>query len=305
MKDRHEVDTVEFELPAATVAANGQSRPPSALVEVDLSGLSHQGKVRTNNEDHFLVVRFGRFLEALCTNLPDGDLARQSQEIGYAMTVADGIGGGAAGEVASKLAINSLVHLALDTPDWVLLLDDALFQTVQDRMTERFRAVNATLLEKARANRKLRGFGTTLTVALTLGRDMLITHVGDSRAYRFRQGKLTKLTADHTLVQSMADDGLLAQEEVATHRLRHVLSRAIGADDPEVKPDVRKLTLENNDCLLLCTDGLTDMVREDQIAEILGRGETAARCCQRLVDAALNAGGRDNVTVIVAYYRLP
>jgi protein phosphatase len=142
-------------------------------------------------------------------------------------------------------------------------------------------------------------------LAFSLGKDLVICHIGDSRAYLFRRGQLHKLTADHTLAQALADHGQIGQEDIATHRLRHVLTRALGMESREAQPDVQKLLLADSDCLLLCTDGLTEMVAEARIAAILGSGETAAQRCQRLVDEALNAGGKDNVTVIVGHYRLP
>jgi protein phosphatase len=298
-------DTVKIEPPSQ---AAGLDRPTllSALARLDVSGRSDRGKVRTNNEDHFYVGRFGRYLERLCTNLPEDEMPPRFEETGYAAIVADGIGGSAAGEVASRLAINTLINLALGTPDWILRLDgDALTQEVQRRFQERFGQVRAVMAERAHADPALHGFGTTMTLALSMGQDLLVTHLGDSRAYLLRQGRLHRLTRDHTVAQVMAEQGLLAPREAATSRLRHVLTRSLSAKAGGAEPDVQEVTLQDGDCLLLCTDGLTDMVPEETIAQVLAGGGTAEAACRRLVEEALAAGGRDNVTAVVARYAFP
>jgi protein phosphatase len=298
-------DTVELVTPANPA---GWDRPQllSALVQVDVGGLSHPGHVRPNNEDHFFVARFGRFLERLCTNLPEDEIQQRFEETGYGLVVADGIGGSAAGEVASKLAISTFVNLVLGTPDWIMRLDDDLLpQEVKRRAQERYGQISTVMAEQAQADPTLQGFGTTMTVGLSLGKDLFVAHIGDSRAYLLRQQRLHQLTRDHTLAQALVDQGVLTKQAVATHRLRHVLTKSLGAQGGQVEPDVQEVVLQNGDCLLLCTDGLTDMVQDTRIAEVLGRGETAEKACQCLVEEALKAGGKDNVTVIVARYAFP
>jgi protein phosphatase len=262
--------------------------------------------VRSNNEDHFLVTRFGRFFEWLHSNLPEVEIPARAGETGYAMVVADGIGGRASGEVASQLAIRTLINLALNTPDWILLLeDDRMAEEVMRRAGERWGHVNEAMAEQANADPTLQGFGTTLTVAWSLGTDLFLAHVGDSRAYLLRGTHLLQLTRDHTAAQELADQGAIARSEVASHRWRHVLTKALGSRRKQAEPDVQRITLADTDCLLLCTDGLTEMVADDRISEILQRAPTAQQACQTLVDAALNAGGKDNVTVVVARYQMP
>jgi protein phosphatase len=274
------------------------------LVQADLAGLSDRGKVRPTNEDHYLVVRFGRYLEALCTNLPEGTVPARSRETGYGMVVADGMGGRAAGEVASRLAIQTLVRLVLNVPDWILRPDDAWAAESLRRAAERFRQVNAVVTDQANAEPALYSMGTTMTVAWSLGADLFIAHMGDSRAYLFRRENLHQLTRDHTLAQELADYGQITQAEVATHRLRHVLTQVLGRETADVKPEVQRLQLADGDYLLLCTDGLTEMVEAGAIAEVLGCGEEAEATCRRLVDRALERGGKDNVTVVMARYRI-
>jgi protein phosphatase len=160
--------------------------------------------VRPNNEDHFLISRFGRFLETVQTNLPADTVPPRSEESGYGMVVADGMGGCAAGEEASRRAITSLVNLVLHTPDWILRLDEEpLPKEVLRRAAERYEQVNQTLAEEAQGDPGLSGFGTTMTMAWTLGRQLFVAHLGDSRAYLLRQGRLQQLTRDHTLVQEL------------------------------------------------------------------------------------------------------
>jgi serine/threonine protein phosphatase PrpC len=295
-------DTEEFK-----VSPEPGQQPPipnSSVVHVDLAGLSHPGKVRFNNEDHFLVTRFGRFLESLETNLPADQVPSRFEDDGYGMVVADGMGGHAAGEEASKLAITTLVNLVLSTPDWILRADDALFsEEIMRRAADRFEQVDHKLAKAANFDPHLHGFGTTMTLAASVGRNLLIAHIGDSRAYVLRGGKLHQLTRDHTLVRELYEVGAITIAQTATHRLRHVLTRNLGADKG-AKADVQKLALENGDSLLLCSDGLTEMVSRENIVAILEEKAASKALCTKLIDLALAAGGKDNVTVIIAQYRI-
>ena len=178
-------------------------------------------------------------------------------------------------------------------------------QEVMSRAKERWGKINTALTDYAQADSSLKGLGTTLTVAWSLGKNMVVAHVGDSRAYLYRRQQLHRLTHDHTFAQSLADQGIIAQREVALHRMRNVLTRVLGSPDQPVEPDLLNLTLEDGDMLLLCTDGLTDMVDEDLIQATLDREEDSKTICRRLVEQALEAGGKDNVTVVVARYRFP
>jgi protein phosphatase len=295
-------DTEEYEVPPAP-----GPRPPtplSSVVQIDVAGRSHAGKVRPNNEDHFLIVRFGRFLAALQTNLPADQVPARFEDDGYGLVVADGMGGPAAGEEASRLAITTLVNLVLTTPDWILRAEDpALAEAIMHRAAERFRQVNQALVEEAELDPELHGFGTTMTLAANVGRNLVIAHIGDSRAYVFRRGKLHQLTRDHTIVRELYEAGLITQAQLATHHLRHVITRHLGAAKG-AKADAQQLTLENGDCLLLCTDGLTEMLSSQEIAAILANSATPEAICGTLIDRALAAGGKDNVTVLVARYRI-
>ena len=190
----------------------------SSWVEVDLAALSHPGRVRDNNEDHFYVARIDRSLQTLDTNLPEGDVPRHYAETAYGLLVADGVGGAAAGEVASRTAMHALIDLVIETPDWIMRLDQPLADEVLQRMERRFQQVREVLIQRAKDDPSLRGMGTTMTVACTLGTEVLTAHVGDSRAYVFRRGGvLERLTRDQTLAQSLVDAGAITPEEIPTH----------------------------------------------------------------------------------------
>jgi protein phosphatase len=277
----------------------------SSLVQVDVSARSHPGHHRPNNEDHFLVSRLGRTLETLITNLPEGDVPARREEVNYVMIVADGMGGHAAGEIASRMAISALISLALDVPDWILKVDEEHAREIERRSRTRVQKVGAMLVERGRRDPALCGMGTTLTVARSLGRDLLIAHVGDSRAYLLRAGGLHRLTRDHTFAQLLVDTGQLAPGDVANSRHRHIITNALGGSIEDVRVDTDLLQLEDGDRLLLCSDGLTDLVDDDTITDILRKATRSSDACEQLVQRALDNGGRDNVTVIVAAYRLP
>jgi serine/threonine protein phosphatase PrpC len=275
-------------------------RPFSA--HIDVSGLSHPGKVRPRNEDHFIVTRIGRYLETTLTSLPPGEVPERAEEVGYAMIVADGMGGHAGGELASRMAISGLVKLVLEMPDWIFHLDDTVSEAATERSKRRFRHLNALLIEQGAQDPALRGMGTTMTAARNLGRNLQIVHVGDSRAYLLRQSSLHRLTRDHTYVQLLVDSGQLSKEEAADFGARHVLVNALGGFDDDVEVDVDQLELRSGDRLLLCSDGLTDLVDDDAIRQVLIESRESAEASRRLVDVALARGGRDNVTVVVAAY---
>ena len=277
----------------------------SSTVKVDLGGLSHTGKVRPINEDHYMITRLGRDQETLLTNLPEGDVARHFQESGYAMVVADGMGGAARGEVASRLAISTLAHLGLQFGKWNLRINQEIAREVSERAERFYQRVGEAVIEQGRADPSLTGMGTTLTGAFSAGSDLFVCSVGDSRVYLFRRGRLLQLTQDQTYSQLLADIGQIPQHEVSTHHLRHILTDAIGVGSGRINVKVRHLSLLNEDTLLLCTDGLTEMVDEEEIAGVLMRGQNAQDACQTLVDLALEHGGQDNVTVLVAKYQIP
>jgi serine/threonine protein phosphatase PrpC len=284
----------------------GQTFPPefSSLVKVDVFGLSHQGLVRPNNEDHFMVVRGGRELEPVMGNLPEALMSRRFDEVFYAMAVADGLGGEASGEIASRRALEALLSMGLSTPDWMLRLGKPEINEVMWRMADRFIRVHAALIHEAAQDPHLQGMSTTLTTALTMGDDLILTHVGDSRAYLIRKGEIRQLTRDHTLAQQLIDTGL-SQDDHLVKELRNVLKQALGANAAEFRPEVNYFKLLDGDQLLLCTDGLSDAVDEEVINEVLKRNSPAKETAEELLRLALESGGKDNITLIVSRHTLP
>ena len=274
-------------------------------VSVDVAGLTHRGLVRTTNEDNFSIGRLGRYFETVDTSLPLSDLPRRADDAGYSLIVADGMGGHAGGELASRLAIREILRLALALPDWIAHIEDSTLEAAAARSQSRIAALNEMVIERGQQDPDLRGMGCTLTAVRNLGRVLQISHVGDSRAYLLRDSGLHRLTRDHTYVQMLVDSGQLSPEEALTSRARHVLTNVIGGFDERVQVDVQRLPLANGDRVLLCSDGLTDAVDDDVIRAVLTEMSTSKAACQALIDRALEGGGRDNITVIVAGYTWP
>jgi len=302
-KSNGEDNTLEI-VPPIRPPETESDGPASSKVEVDIAAATHRGLVRANNEDHYLALRFGRSLETVSTNIAEESLDPSFEQTGYGLVVADGMGGMAAGDVASRTALSKLVELVVNTPDWFMRLDQREdVARVSRRMTLRFRHIDDELRERAQNNRALQGMGTTLTVAVSLGWNLLIGHIGDSRAYLLRKKRLHQLTRDDTLAQALIDAGIADPEDTATRAMRHVLTAAIGSTGEPVDPQVQRLHLNHNDQILLCTDGLTGMVPDEVIASTLLEAPSANEACQTLVDLALNAGGVDNVTIVLARYR--
>ncbi len=200
--------------------------------------------------------------------------------------VADGMGGAQAGEVASRLAAETF---AAGLPD------DG---TSEQRLETRVREANRRIHEVSQGDRALNGMGTTITAAYLDGDELSLAHVGDSRAYLLRDGELTRLTRDHTLVEELVRRGELTEQEAAEHPQRSIITRALGPE-PDIDIDLHTHRVRAGDVLLLCSDGLTGMIGEDEVEEILGRAPSLGDAGRALVDAANEAGGRDNITVVL------
>ncbi len=280
-------------------------QPFSSQVRIDVSGLSHVGLLRANNEDQFYIARMSRALETMSTSLAETEVPARAEEVNYAMVLADGMGGHAAGEVASRMAISMLISLVLELPNWILKVDDDAAHEMEKRSRSIVRKVGAMMFKEGHDHAELRGMGSTLTIARSLGRDLLIIHVGDSRAYLLRAGKLNRLTRDHTYAQMLVDCGRLDACDLADSGVRHILTNALGGSTADVDVDVDLLQLENGDRLMLCSDGLSDLVDDEAITKTLIAKPVSKDACEQLVQMALDAGGRDNVTVVVAGYNFP
>jgi protein phosphatase len=302
--NKSDEDTMEVLLAKALTHPLGPETG-SARVQVDVAAQSHQGLVRKANEDHYLIMRYGRALETLLTSLPPGEVPVRAEEMAYGMLVADGVGGAASGETASRLALSTLIGLILHTPDWIMSHEEEEIDRLMQRLADHYRRIHSALLDEALSDRNLAGMGTTMTVAGSLGASAVIGHIGDSRAYLFRDGKLHQLTRDHTWVQILVDLKHISAEDAARHPMRHVLIRSLGGRHRTIEGDFQRVGLCDGDQLLLCTDGLTTMVDDAAIASLLGGAATSNEACQALVTTALDKGGKDNVTVALARYRFP
>ena len=225
---------------------------------IKVGATSDIGQVREGNEDSFLV------LDPL-----------------YA--VADGMGGHRGGEVASNLALQTIQRL---------------FTAQEGTLTEQVEQANRAVFERSQSDREVAGMGTTLTAALVQGAQVRLAHVGDSRAYLYRDGELQLLTEDHTLVHKMLVEGEITESEAETHPHRSILTRALGVDG-NVQVDEGIVEMRNGDRLLLCTDGLTGMVSDEQIKAVLAESKDPQEAVDRLVRAANRAGGIDNITALV------
>ena len=276
--------------------------------KVEIAARSDRGKKRENNEDTYLVFRTGRFVERIQSNIPESDLDSHYEGGGYLMAVADGMGGMRAGEVASREALLEGFRLVLRAPRWLLSLDDP---TTRDGEIEAFfervhgylAGMHAALLRQMASDPSKKGMGTTYTAAYSVGFDLFVVHIGDSRAYLLHDGHLKQVTRDHTLAQRLADQGAIPQEEVSSHPQRHVLTRVVGGSGGWFRAEIHHTRLHPGDAVLVCTDGLTGCVPDEEIARVLGGEATCEEACDSLLGTALERGAPDNVTMIVARYR--
>jgi PPM family protein phosphatase len=278
-----------------------RAEPP---VQVEFGAGSDIGKVRDENQDHYSIVRIGRTLDVVRSNLPEGDLPEHVQDIAYGMVVADGMGGMVGGQRASLLAIQTGIRLVLESPRWALRIDEQESVQLIERMRAYFHEVDATLIRVTEVEPSLFGMGTTLTVAYSVGNRAFFVHAGDSRAYLMRGGELRQLTRDHTLAQSLVDSGRIPAESVESHASRHILVNYAGGPRRGIEPEIGTVELENGDRLMLCTDGLTGMLSDNEIAQVLQQHDQPEPAAQALIQHALLRGGRDNVTVVLAQYRI-
>lgn len=208
--------------------------------------------------------------------------------------VADGVGGNNAGEVASRTVVQGIAEYVKNVPLEDCESDEDICSYFIDCLT----TVNREVYTLAQDHREHRGMATTVVVAYIRGDKAYIMNVGDSRAYLFSDGQLRQLTEDHTYVNELLKSGAITQEEAESHNQRNLITRAIGAD-VFVKSDFYRIPVQEDDILMLCSDGLYGEVSEKQIIEILSKDESLPNTCTILVDAAIEAGGRDNITVVL------
>ncbi|HEY7232677.1 MAG TPA: protein phosphatase 2C domain-containing protein [Gemmatimonadaceae bacterium] len=269
------------------------------LAEIDAFGLTHPGLVRKTNADHFLVASLHRTLRVHATSL-GGDIGPQESETrGFLLLVADGVGGlaGAAEGSAKVVATvaQHLLHASELCSQMAVTHENEAINTLRDAVASAHRALlTAPDGEGGTA-------ASTLTMFASFWPRAFVIHVGDSRAYRYRDGALERLTTDQTFAQMMVQAGALSQAGAEASHLKHVLWSAIGSQ--EVVPDVLVTDVTRRGVILLCTDGLTNHVSDDEIKSQLASCKSAERSCRELIDLALSRGGSDNVTVVIGRVR--
>jgi protein phosphatase len=272
-------------------------------VRVDVQGRTDQGRVRSNNEDQFLIADLERTLV-----LQESSVFRGAEAVlsgprqGHLLIVADGMGGYEGGEVASAVAVEALMRHALEKMPWFIKATPA----AEHELAEGLRAALQDCHERVRAAARERGLdvrmGTTLTVAYVVWPRVYVLHAGDSRAYLYRSSGLYRLTRDHTMSQRLVEQNVMTEEQAARSRYQHVLLNTVGGQSERVQAELHQLELQRRDVLLLCTDGLTGELDDDQIAARLGRGGPVGRIADDLIHAANEHGGHDNVTVVIARF---
>jgi PPM family protein phosphatase len=263
---------------------------------VEISAVTHRGRVRSNNEDQFAVVRRLRSGVVLASSLPASELTHQDRTA-WLMCVADGLGGEVSGEVASATAVKAMLEFASEMSNWVMQPAKNLQLDIEKRVMLYSQAIKRDLREKAKQNADLDGMATTLTAAYIYGDSAVVVNVGDSRSYLLGADGLRQITRDHTVAQDLLDAGVPAD---ATRAYGNVLTRCFGTDGEPVPVDVFHVKLAVNDQILLCSDGLSDLVIDAEISALITNAESTSDACEALVSAALLAGGRDNITVVLA-----
>ena len=267
-----------------------QEGAPSPKVGVEVGAITHPGKVRANNEDHFLVARLAKSMRICKTSLPQPESTRFSDEEGYILIVADGMGGAAAGEEASATAVRTVEAFVLDTLKWFLHLGGHDEIELLGELRQALEHADRNVMARARTERGLFGMGTTLTMAYSVGNDLYIVHAGDSRTYLFRDNGLVRLTHDHTLVQMLVDGGALTPEAAKTHARRNVVTNVIGGPREGVNAEIHKVRILDGDTLLICSDGLTEPVADFEIAASLALPGTTDDACEGLLKMAPRPG---------------
>jgi protein phosphatase len=271
-----------------------ESSAAAGEIRVKLFARTDVGQIREHNEDNFLVADLTRRDRSPV----DGTQAAAVGTHGAVFAVCDGMGGAAAGEIASQLAVDILYERMIDG------LDDAQLLSRDELARRLVRAIEAAglrIFQEAKVDRTRRGMGTTVTAAALVDGHLFFAQVGDSRGYLLRQGQLVQLTRDQSLVNQLIEAGQLTEEEAETFEHNNIILQALGTADT-VQVDLTYCELQQGDTVLLCSDGLSGMVRFDDIREILKTTPEPVDACGVLIERANQAGGHDNVTVIVARF---
>jgi serine/threonine protein phosphatase PrpC len=275
------------------------SPPPEDRLAVNFGALSQPGPARPVNGDHYLIVRLGRCQETLVTNLSATDAPTRFDEDAFAMIVADGLG--EEGATASSLAISTLRQLSVYFGRWNLRIDEPAADEVIDRARRFYRGIDSTL--KRAGQDRARTLQTTLTAVYIAGDELFFAHVGHSRAYLLREHELVQLTRDQTLEEKRQVPLRLVDVGSTVRDAHHILTDALGGPGSRgPRIHVERCGLVDGDIVLLCTNGLSDVVNEQRLASVLDSPRTPHEQCRALAEMATDAGTTDDVTVMVAHY---
>jgi protein phosphatase len=304
MTDEERNDANRRKLVSAPVQTEDYA-PAAALVRAEFGARSHRGRVRQGNDDHYLVVRLAQRIDTLVTSLSSVDLPHPLDEYAYAAVVADGIGRTGTGSLAARLAISTLATLAIRFGQWNMRIDPQAASEVIERSEWLYSRTNETVFQRSHTDPQLAGMAAALTGIYRVGTDLFVAHVGHTRCYLFRDGMLVQLTRDHTLRERRAVSAHPIPIGQAIEDVTHILTHAVGAAGSDAGVVVEHFRLADDDSLLLCTNGLTDVVADDAIAEVLTTRRSQGEQCDLLLDMALANGADDNTTVITASYQVP
>lgn len=269
----------------------GRSPKP---IRVEVFGKTDLGRTRDHNEDKFLVADLTRKAASLQPDVRRHEIGPR----GTLLVVADGMGGAAAGELASEMATDTIYAHLVKT--WNAE-DEVTPQRFAYRLKEAVEVANSSIHAHAKAHPEVRGMGTTTTAAGVLGDHLYLTQVGDSRAYLIRGGEAHQLTKDQSLMQRLVEAGELTEEEAAHSERRNIILQALGPD-PKVKVDLTHQDVRRGDILVLCSDGLSGQVKKEEIATIITSAPDLSTACDRLISLANERGGPDNITVVIARF---
>lgn len=276
------------------------------LAQMDVFGLTDKGRQRPSNQDHFLVADLNKSMRVQGTSLHLDDQTRiYGGSQSKLLVVADGMGGEAEGERASTIAVDQLTTYVLNSLSWCFRLEEDSEHDFEEHLKDALKSCQESIHTASSGRPELRSMGTTLTMAYVVWPRAFVVHVGDSRCYLMRKGRLEQVTVDHTLANILADTGRMGREEARKSPMGHALWNAIGGRSEDLSVDVYKLSLERGDTLMLCTDGLYDMVPDEKLAVVLNASDSAEAACRNLIDLANTNGGNDNVTVIVSNFLAP
>ena len=265
--------------------------------EIDVYGLTHKGLVREVNQDNFLIAGMRKHMQIHLTSLPDPDSIGGNERVAMFGMVADGVGGGPSGEVASRFAAEAITRYVAESVRCYYAADLADELSFLRSLEEGALQCHMELTRAAQEDPELDGMATTLTLWIGVWPRAYLLQVGDSRCYLLRGGELTQISRDQTLAQDLIDQGVFTRADAEHSRFANVLASAIGG--PQAAPNVTRLDQRWGDVGLLCSDGLTKHVPDGRIRERLATMASSRQVCEALLSDALDAGGSDNITIIV------